>query len=278
MFYHIIISDISDEKLIVNLTREHVLTNYVCPFINREVILHRGEIYNMGFPVGMRVFSTEQPVTLDWPINARDHFKSYEVEISEDSMMFEKVESLLDLPHYKKKVVEVLENATDDITEELYRDAVTLLDTGTFKDLRKTLAEETSERYAFFICPSGNEAVDQNYELVIKPALMAYQFSIDRADDITSSDTVNNVITKAIVRSKLIVADLTGERSKCYYATGFAHALGKPVIILAQMGTTRHFDLSGYQWHYWNSYEDLKPRFEKVLLGVLIEYGIHQLT
>jgi nucleoside 2-deoxyribosyltransferase len=67
------------------------------------------------------------------------------------------------------------------------------------------------------------------------------------------------------------VADLTGERPNSYYETGFAHALGKPVILLAQTGTSRHFDIAGYQWHYWNTSEDLKPKFDKVLLGVLIE-------
>jgi hypothetical protein len=71
----------------------------------------------------------------------------------------------------------------------------------------------------------------------------------------------------------VIVADMRGERPTSYYEIALAHALGKPVIILAQSGTTRHFDIPGYQWHYWNSSEDLKPKFEKILLGTLIESG-----
>lgn len=274
MFYHIVVSDISEEKLFVNMTREHVLANYVCPFINREVTLNRGEIYNMGFPIGMRVFRTDQPVTSDWPIDLRDHDKDNIGEISEeDSEIYQKTEQLLTHSIYRDELVKVLKNKDCDITEEIYKDAVNLLDTGVYKDLRKRLAEEVSERYAFFICSYGNEAVDRNYEMVIKPSMKAYQFSIERADEITNAGPVNEIITKAIVRSKLIVADLTGERAHCYYNAGFAHALGKPVILLAQTGTTRHFDNPGYQWHYWNSYEDLKPKFDKALLGVLIESG-----
>lgn len=274
MFYHIIVSDISDEKLNVNMTREHVLANYVCPFINREVTLNRGEIYNMGFPIGMRVFRTDQPVTSDWPVDLRDQDKDYIGEISEeDSEIYQKIEQLLTHSNYRDELVKVLKNKDCDITEEIYKDAVNLLDTGEYKDLRKRLAEETSERYAFFICPYGNEAVDRNYEMVIKPSMKAYQFSIERADEIANDGPVNEIITKSIVRSKLIVADLTGERAQCYYNAGFAHALGKPVILLAQTGTTRHFDIPGYQWHYWNSYEDLKPKFDKALLGALIESG-----
>ena len=274
MFYHIVVSDISDEKLYVNMTREHVLANYVCPFINREVTLNRGEIYNMGFPIGMRVFRTDQPVTSDWPVDLRDHDKDNIGEISEeDSEIYQKTEQLLTHSIYRDELVKVLKNKDCDITEEIYKDAVNLLDTGGYKDLRKRLAEEISERYAFFICPYGNEAVDRNYEMVIKPSMKAYKFRIEREDEIANAGPVNEIITKAIVRSKLIVADLTGERAHCYYNAGFAHALGKPVILLAQTGTTRHFDIPGYQWHYWNSYEDLKPKFDKALLGVLIESG-----
>ena len=274
MFYHIVVSDISDEKLYVNMTREHILANYVCPFINREVTLNRGEIYNMGFPIGMRVFRTDQPVTSDWPVDLRDHDKDNIGEISEeDSEIYQKTEQLLTHSIYRDELVKVLKNKDCDITEEIYKDAVNLLDTGEYKDLRKRLAEEISERYAFFICPYGNEAVDRNYEMVIKPSMKAYQFRIEREDEIANAGPVNEIITKAIVRSKLIVADLTGERAHCYYNAGFAHALGKPVILLAQTGTTRHFDIPGYQWHYWNSYEDLKPKFDKALLGILIESG-----
>ena len=274
MFYHIVVSDISDERLYVNMTREQVLANYVCPFINREVTLIRGEIYNMVFPIGMRVFRTDQPVTSDWPVNVRDQDTDYNGEISdEDTQIFQKTEQLLAHSKYRNEMVNALDNKDCDITEEIYKDAVILLDMGNYKDLRKRLAEEAGERYAFFICPNGNEAVDRNYESVIKPSMMLYQFTIERADEIASTGPVNEVITKAIVRSNLIVADLTGERPNSYYETGFAHALGKPVILLAQTGTTRHFDIASYQWHYWNSYEDLKPKFEKVLLGALIESG-----
>jgi hypothetical protein len=274
VFYHIVVSDIGDERLYVNMTREQVLANYVCPFINREVTIMRGEIYNMVFPIGMRVFRTDQPVTSDWPVNVRDHDIEYDGELpDEETKIFKKTEPLLDHSGFRNEVIEAFANKDGDITEEIYKDAVILLEMGNYTDLRKRLAEEAGERYAFFICPHGNEAVDQNYELVIKPSMMDYQFSIERADEIASDGPVKDVITKAIVRSKLIVADLTGERPNSYYETGFAHALGKPVILLAQTGTSRHFDIAGYQWHYWNTSEDLKPKFDKVLLGVLIESG-----
>ncbi len=274
MFYHIVVNDTRDEKLYLNLTREYVLANYVCPFINREVTLHRGEIYNMVYAVGMRVFQSDQLLTTEWPINVQEHFKDITEEISEGNPeFFDNMEKLLAYPFYKDELVKILVDNDDAITEEIFRDAVLLLETGNYQDLRKRLVEGASEHYALFICPHGNEAVDKNYEMVIRPGLMAHQFRVERADELASAGPVNKEVTKAIIQSNLIVADLTGERPNCYYETGFAHALGKPVIILAQTGTTRHFDIPGVEWHYWNSSEDLKPKFEKLLLGTLIESG-----
>ena len=274
MFYHIVINDIRDEKLYLNLTRENVLANYICPFINREVTLYRGEIFNMVYAVGMRVFHSDQLVTTEWPINAQEHFKDFNEEISEeDPEIFDNMEKLLAYPSYKDELVKILADNDDAITEEIFRDAVFLLETGKFQDLRKRVAEGPSEHHALFICPYGNEAVDQNYKRVIKLCLKAHQFSVERADELASAGPVNEEVTKAIIQANLILVDLTGERPNCYYEAGFAHALGKPVIILAQTGTTRHFEIPGVEWHYWNSSEDLKPKFEKLLLGTLIESG-----
>lgn len=75
------------------------------------------------------------------------------------------------------------------------------------------------------------------------------------------------------MRSRFVVADLTDERQNCYYEVGYAHALGKPVIILAKDGTPRHFDVAANKWNYWTDYTDLKPKFEKELLALLESIG-----
>jgi hypothetical protein len=275
MFYHMVVSDISSLELFPNKTREDVLVNYVCPFINREVTLHRGEIYNMAFPIGMRVFSTEQAITTDWPVNV--HEKYPEKEATSSGLRPEivrTVETYLAILDYKDQVVKTLEESRAEITDDIYKEAIMLLDGGEYRELRKRLVEEKRKRYAFFICPFGNEEIDHNYEFVIKPTFKAYQFDVERADEIASSSPVTELITNAIVRSRIVVADLTDERPNCYYEVGFAHALGKPVIILAREGTTRHFDISVYQWHYWDSYMDLKTKFEASLAGVLKEQDL----
>ena len=274
MYHHIVVSDIGSLKVFPNKTREEILVNYVCPFINREVTLHVGEIYNMAFPIGMRVYCTEHPITTDWPINVHEKYSDEETKASEStSDVIREIHTELAKLDFKELLINALEDLESEITEEIYKEAVMLLDEGKYRELRKHLVEEKRERYAFFVCPFGNKDVDHNYEFVIKPTFKAHLFSIERADEIASSGPVTEIITSAIVRSSIVVADLTDERQNCYYEVGFAHALGKPVIILAREGTTRHFDISVYQWHYWESYKDLKLKFETALAGVLKEAG-----
>ena len=274
MYHHIVVSDISSLQIFPNKTREEVLVNYVCPFMNREITLHRGEIFNMAFPISMRVFCTEHPITTDWPIDAREKYSDREDKISEyTSNVIQEIETILSVIDYKNELIETLAKSRSEITDEIYQEAVMILERGEYSDRRKRLIEEKRERYSFFICPFGNKDIDHNYEFVIKPAFKAHQFNIERADEITNSGPITEIITNAIIRSSIIVADLTDEKPNCYYEVGFAHSLGKPVIILASDGTTRHFDISVYKWHYWKSYMDLKPIFESALVGTLKEIG-----
>jgi len=274
VIYHIVVRDINGENLFVNLTRVKILANFVCPFINREVTLHQGEIFNMVHANGMRVFGSDQAVTADWPVNTQDYLTDGGEENAEGELEnSSNIERLMANEAIQEAVVKAFYQEDAGITDEIYRSAVLLLETGKYQHLRKRLAESSSDQYALFIGPHGNEAVDQIFDLVIEPSLLANKFYIERADELTNAGPVNEEITTAILKAKVIVADMTGERPTSYYEIGLAHALGKPVIILAQSGTTRHFDIPGYQWHYWNSAEDLELKFEKILLGTLIESG-----
>lgn len=121
----------------------------------------------------------------------------------------------------------------------------------------------------FFVCPFDDAEIDHNYEYVIKPTVEKYQYKIQRVDEISHTGLITTEILNAISKSDFIVADLTNEKPNCYYEIGFAHALGKSVIILAKEGTKQHFDISGYKWIFWKDYKDLKIKFEKELNELL---------
>ncbi len=56
-----------------------------------------------------------------------------------------------------------------------------------------------------------------------------------------------------IADSKVILADLSGERPNCYYEAGFAHALGKEIIFSIKKGDAIHFDLAGHRFIRWST-------------------------
>jgi hypothetical protein len=262
MFHHVIVGITGLVSWIEeNKTREDILYQYICPFIRREVTIHDDQLFNMSSFGSLLVYRTDRPVDSDWPVKKSDltdkdgALKHYE---------------------YEKALRQAFSEIATDVTKELYREALILLETGEYKETQSKLIDAEKGRYSFFICPFGNEEVDHNYEYVIKPTVKQYQFEIERADEISHTRTITDIILAAINRARFVVADLTAERPNCYYELGYAHALRKPVIVLAKQDTTRHFDISTYKWNYWNDYQDLKPQFEKEVAAVVRELGIHR--
>ncbi len=169
--------------------------------------------------------------------------------------------------------VRVLEEQANHVSEQFYSEAITLIESGKYKEQRSKIVETIKGSYSFFICPLDNEEVLHNYEFVIKPTVRQFHFDIQKADEISHTGTITDAILSAINRSRFLVADLTDEKPNCYYEVGYAHALGKPVIILAKESTHRHFDISTYKWNFWKDYKDLKPKFEIELQSVLETFG-----
>lgn len=256
MFYHIEIAlGQIESDLYVNKTREEILVQYLCPFLNREIAMFKGAISNLMFLGSMRIWETDKPVDSVWPINRKEHKRK---------SLYIDTTVLID-----GEIIRVLEKEANNVSEQFYAEAITMIESGKYKEQRAKIVEVIKGSYSFFICALDNDEVMHNYEFVIKPAIKQFNFDIQKADEISHTGTITGAILSAINRSRFLVADLTDEKPNCYYEVGYAHALGKPVIILAKEGTHRHFDISTYKWNFWKDYIDLKPKFEKELQSVL---------
>lgn len=64
-----------------------------------------------------------------------------------------------------------------------------------------------------------------------------------RADDIFSNSSIIDDIWCSIVKSRVIVADLTSKNPNVFYEIGIAHTIGKPVILITQDIEDIPFDL-----------------------------------
>lgn len=83
------------------------------------------------------------------------------------------------------------------------------------------------------------------YERTVKPTLEALSCRVEHAKDAHTVERIVDAIFTQIARAQFIVADTTGKNPNVFYEIGYAHALGKKVILLVQDTQDIPFDIAG---------------------------------
>jgi GAF domain len=123
--------------------------------------------------------------------------------------------------------------------------------------------------YLFVLMPFSEEFFDI-YKLGIKSVATKLGMRCERVDEIEFNDAILAQIYDGIQRADLVIADMTGKNPNVFYEVGYAHALPKEVILLAQMAQDIPFDLAGHNHIvYKGSITTLQERLEKRLLAFL---------
>ncbi len=97
-------------------------------------------------------------------------------------------------------------------------------------------------RECFVLMPFASQ-FDGIWEQVVRPTVEDHGDACSRADDLFGPGSVIDDILGSIRSADYLIADLTGRNPNVYYELGFAHAMGKPVVLLTQDVADVPFDL-----------------------------------
>jgi nucleoside 2-deoxyribosyltransferase len=88
-------------------------------------------------------------------------------------------------------------------------------------------------RQCFVPMPFAPES-DAIWNAVVRPAVVDVSDTCIRGDDIFMTGSFTDALYEQIRAADYLIADLTDRSPNVYYELGYAHAPGKPVILLTQ--------------------------------------------
>ncbi|MGP0088656.1 MAG: hypothetical protein ACLPKB_01650 [Xanthobacteraceae bacterium] len=107
---------------------------------------------------------------------------------------------------------------------------------------------------------------DALYRDVIRPVCEKAGFASIRADDVFRPGVILEDIRNGILTADVIIAEITPVNANVYYELGYAHALEKPTILLANRTVDKlPFDISGYRVIFYDDTIGGKREIEETL-------------
>lgn len=124
--------------------------------------------------------------------------------------------------------------------------------------------------HVFVIMPFQKELLSV-YKGPIRSACRKLRLSVERADDIFSSNDVMDDVWEAMVNSFVVIADCSNRNANVFYELGIAHTLGKPVILITQLKDDVPSDLKSLRYIEYSTSRTGLARLETALCRTLKE-------
>jgi hypothetical protein len=100
----------------------------------------------------------------------------------------------------------------------------------------------SGRRQAFVLMPF-HRPYDSYYVPIFRAALEGAGFEVQRADDLFGPRPIMLDIQQAILRSDIVLGEMSGRNPNVFYELGLAHAIGKPAVLVANREDDVPFDL-----------------------------------
>ncbi len=106
--------------------------------------------------------------------------------------------------------------------------------------------DSTTPKPFVFVLMPFDPSFDDAYQLGIKAAVEEAGAYCERVDEQFFDERILDRIYNQIAKADVIVSDMSGRSPNVFYETGYAHALGKRVILLTQNAADIPFDLKHF--------------------------------
>jgi hypothetical protein len=104
-----------------------------------------------------------------------------------------------------------------------------------------------------FVVMKFGAPYDDLYADVIVLTCRELGFEAYRADNVYGPGIIIQDIISGLVQASVVIAEITPVNANVFYELGYAHALGKPTILLAERGVQLPFDVSGYRCIFYDN-------------------------
>lgn len=122
------------------------------------------------------------------------------------------------------------------------------------------------ERPKAFVVMQFTQPFNELWRSVVEPICRHKGIDAKRADDDYGPGMIIADVVARIRESAVVIAEITPTNANVYYEVGYAHALGKPTILIAEKGTKLPFDISGFRVLMYENSIDGKAKFEEGLV------------
>jgi hypothetical protein len=157
--------------------------------------------------------------------------------------------------------VEVLRSSLNTV---LPRSQVGLFALGQFDILFSHFSVSSRKPHAFVVMQFSAPFHDV-YSEVIKTVCDSEGIDAIRVDEVSGPGIIIQDIVKSIRDARVVIADVSPVNANVFYEVGFAHALNKPTILLAEKNTKLPFDVSPFRTLFYENSIGGKRAFEEGL-------------
>ena len=134
------------------------------------------------------------------------------------------------------------------------------------KDILVSNYRVSAEPGIVFVVMQFTTIYNELYDDVIVPVCKSLGLAPVRGDETFGPGVIIADIAQKIIEAKVVIADITPANPNVYYEVGYAHALNKPTILVAEKDTKLPFDVSPYRVLFYENSIGGKRKVEDGLI------------